>query len=221
MKPGVFPVPCDQFQHGGLVDKGQRPLDDNRANALYNEFCSSPYVDLTTPGVCIIVPYAPIDGKTLLDKFENTPKDIQVFTALMKRSKKCAYGAQHGVKAQCLAYERHNRIAMDVLDGRGGIGVNCYDFSHLDEAHQNKYVTYLVSEHGDVQLKSKERTFMEVMFTTRVYLTKILKVNSVAELYTYLDGLHPDDCEAERQLLLEKGQPQLHQQDDQHLEKRH
>jgi hypothetical protein len=137
--------------HGGLMDKGQRPLEMNRANALYRDFCASPYVDLTTPGVCIIDEYDPIDEKTLLDKFENTPEDKEVFTALMKSCLKCAYGAQHGVMAQCLAYDRHNRIAMDVLDGRGGIGVNCYDFSRLDEAHQNKYVTYLVSEHGDVQ----------------------------------------------------------------------
>jgi hypothetical protein len=179
------------------MNMGQRPLDMNRANAPYRYFCASPYVDLTTPGVCIIDEYEPIDEKTLLDKFENTPEDIEVFTALMKSCMKCAYGAQHGVKAQCLAYTRHNRIAMEVLDGRGGIGVNCYDFTCLDRAHQNKYVTYLVSEHGDVQGKSKERTFMEVMFTTRVYLKKILGVNSVAELYSYLDGLHPDDCEAE------------------------
>jgi hypothetical protein len=207
MPAGVFPVPWDQFEHGRLMDKGQRPLDENRVEALYRSFCASPYIDLTTAGVCIIDEYEGINGRTLLSDFDSSPEDKRVFNELMQRVAKLPFGAQHGVKAQCLAYERHNGIVMGVLNARGGIGAKCYDFSSLNGPVQNKYITYLVSEHGDVQKESKDRTFMETMFTCRVYLKNILKVHSVKDLYTYLETLHPDDAEAEKQTLLEKVNP--------------
>ena len=188
---------------------GQRPLNEQRYEHMYQQLCKEPFTLLTVGGMVILEKYTTEEqdakGINLLSKLENTPEGWETYRQLQKRAVKKPHGGQHGCKAQTLAFDRGNNLIVNAINSRGGIIANVFDLSNCSRQEQVKVVNFLVSEHSDVQKASKQKNFMDTMFVSRAYVQKVLGCKTVKDLYHLLNNvLSPEVAEAERQLIIEK-----------------
>ena len=204
-----MPIRPEQIVDGELIPYGQRPLNEQRCESMYQQYCKDPFTLLTTAGMCILDKYTTQEqddkGINLLTKFENTTENWETYHQLQKQAVKKPHGGQHGCKAQTLAFDRGNTLVINAINSRGGIISNVFDLSNCSLQEQVKAVNFLVSEHSDVQQASKQKNFMDTMFVTRAYVQNVLGCKTVKALYHLLNNvLAPEVAEAERQMIIEK-----------------